>query len=383
MFFRLNSTVPEHSRTSPLLVHVALLFSILTGTNLAAQVDRDLPELKLTEPFLKLALHCVHTEYPNKISHVLASDQDVRAPRELTPVFYGCFDWHSAVHGHWLLVRMLRFYPEASFAEEVRGKLRASFTPDAVAGEVAYLAGAGRVSFERPYGLAWLLQLCAELREWDDVDARLWSAALAPLERTAADRLREWLPKLSHAIRTGEHSQTAFALALVLDWARIAGDRAMENLVVERALHYHARDRSCMLQYEPGGQDFLSPCLQEADLMRRVLPSASFAAWLGVFLPEIDAFGDTAWLKPAVVTDRSDGKLVHLDGLNLARAWALDGIAEHLPAADPRRTSLLAVAEQHRIAGIKALEMQSYEGQHWLGSFATYLVTRRGHSQND
>jgi hypothetical protein len=343
-----------------------------------AQESSSTETLASLERFAALALKCVHQEYPNKIAHVLASDADARAPRELTPVFYGCFDWHSAVHGHWLLARLVRLHPQAPFAAAARLRLGASFTPENVAGELRYLQGAGRTSFERPYGLAWLLQLCAELAEWDDAEARAWSAALAPLEALAAERLKSWLPKLSHPIRTGEHSQTAFALALALDWARSRGDRAMEALIVERALHYHARDRGCSLLFEPGGQDFLSPCLQEADLMRRVLPREAFAAWLGVFLPEIAHDGSADWLPPAVVTDRSDGKLVHLDGLNLARAWALEGISAHLPAGDPRRASLDAVARAHRAAGLRALEVQSYEGEHWLGSFATYLVTRRG-----
>jgi hypothetical protein len=357
---------------------LAALLGAVALPRATAQEASAAPEFALVERFARLALACVHQEYPNKVSHVMHGDGDARPPRELTPVFYGCFDWHSAVHGHWLLVRLLRCHPQAPFAAEARTKLAASFHPERVAGELAYLQGQGRTSFERPYGLAWFLQLGAELAEWDDPQARAWSAALAPLEALVAERLKSWLPKLSHAIRTGEHSQTAFALCLALDWARARGDRAMEALVVERALHYHARDRGCTLHFEPSGQDFLSPCLQEADLMRRVLPPAAFAAWLGVFLPEIDAFGATSWLVPAVVTDRSDGKLVHLDGLNLARAWALEGIAAHLPAEDPRRASLAAVARAHREAGLRALEGQTYEGEHWLGSFATYLVTRRG-----
>lgn len=355
-----------------------LLLGVAWTCPTAAQEAPAVGELTLVERFAHLALKCIHQEYPNKIAHVLRSDADARPPRELTPVFYGCFDWHSAVHGHWLLARLLRLHPQAPFAAGAREKLGRSFAAEKVAGEIEYLKGAGRSSFERPYGLAWLLQLCAELAEWEDPDARAWSAALAPLEALAAERLKSWLPKLSHPIRTGEHSQTAFALALVLDWARTRGDRAMEALVVERALHYHARDRGCSLLFEPGGQDFLSPCLQEADLMRRVLPREAFAAWLGVFLPEIAHDGATQWLAPAVVTDRSDGKLVHLDGLNLARAWALEGIAAHLPDGDPRRAALIAVALAHREAGLRALEVQSYEGEHWLGSFATYLVTRRG-----
>ncbi len=334
--------------------------------------------------FADLALACVHREYPNKIAHVLNSPADARPPCELTPVFCGCYDWHSAVHGHWLLVRLCRLYPDAPFVLRARADLAVSFTAKNVAAEVEYLGAPGRASFERPYGLAWLLQLCAELREWDDAEARAWSATLEPLEKIAADRLRAWLPKLSHPVRTGEHSQTAFALGLVLDWARGRGDDAMVDLVGARARDYYGKDRGANLAFEPDGQAFLSPILAEADLMRRVLPPAEFARWLTDFLPELSAAaptgvsGNDEWLPPAVVTDRKDPQLVHLDGLNLSRAWMLDGIVSRLPADDTRRPRLEAAARAHRKAGLDALADQEYEGGHWLGSFATYLVTERG-----
>jgi len=328
--------------------------------------------------FADLALTCIHQEYPNKIAHVLNSDADVRPPRELTPVFFGCFDWHSAVHGHWLLVRLCRMHPEASFVSRAREALGRSFTPQRVAAEVEYINGKGRATFERPYGLAWLLQLCAELNEWDDPQARQWAEVLEPLERAAAGRLREWLPKLSHPVRTGTHDQTAFALGLVLDWARSRDDVQMQSLVAERARQYYGRDRGANLAFEPSGQDFLSPILAEADLMRRILPPTEFAAWLGAFLPALPLDGSSDWLSPAVVTDKADGHLVHLDGLNLSRAWMLEGIASGLPPGDPRIPGLLAAARTHRQAGLAAVTGEHYEGGHWLGSFAVYLVTRRG-----
>ena len=330
--------------------------------------------------FATLALECVHQEYPNKISHVLTTDQDVAPPRELTPAFFGCFDWHSAVHGHWLLARLARVYPDAEFAPLARAAIGQSLTPDKIQGEVRYLAGDGRISFERPYGLAWLLQLAAELREWADPEARTWSAALEPLERLAALRIREWLPKLTHPIRVGEHAQTAFAFGLILDWARVAGDRDMESLLQSRIESYYGSDRDCPLEYEPSGQDFLSPCLAEADLIRRVLDPRRFAAWLSGFLPGIPVspLTSTEWLAPAVVTDPSDPKLAHLDGLNLSRAWMLDGIVSGLPAEDPRVGSLRRAARRHSEAGLAAVTGEHYEGGHWLGSFATYLVTSRG-----
>jgi len=328
--------------------------------------------------FAELTLSCIHQEYPNKISHVLNSAEDVQPPRELTPVFFGCFDWHSAVHGHWLLVRLCRMYPEGSFVARARAALGQSFTPQRVAAEVAYLKADGRGTFERPYGLAWLLQLSAELHEWDDPQAKVWASALEPLEQEAADRFKQWLPKLSHPVRTGEHSQTAFALGLALDWARCRGDQEMAELVARRSRDYYWNDRGASLSFEPDGQAFLSPILAEADLMRRILEPVEFAAWLGAFLPELSLYRSTGWLQPAVVTDKADGHLVHLDGLNLSRAWMLQGIAAGLPPGDPRIAGLLGAAEEHRRAGLQAVTGDHYEGGHWLGSFAVYLVTKRG-----
>jgi hypothetical protein len=329
--------------------------------------------------FAQLALDCVHREYPNKIAHVLNGDEDVRPPRELTPAFYGCFDWHSSVHAHWLLARLARVYPDAESAEPARAALARSLTDEHIVAEVRYFDAPGRAGFERPYGVAWLLQLVAELREWDDPDARRWQAALAPLETVAALQIKEWLPKLTHPIRVGEHSQTAFAFGLILDWAHVAGDRDMVELLDTRIADYYAEDRESPLGYEPSGHDFLSPCLGEADLMRRVTEAEVFADWLCELLPGIPENGDPAgWIELAVVSDASDGKLVHLDGLNLSRAWMLEGIAAGLPRADPRWPALRAAAREHRAAGLAAVAGEHYEGGHWLGSFATYLVTERG-----
>ena len=324
-----------------------------------------------------LALACVHKEYPNKVSHVLGGDEDVRPPRELTPAFFGCYDWHSAVHGHWLLARLARLYPAAPWAAAARAALARSLTPTHVAAEVGYLGVKGRVSFERPYGLAWLLQLASELREWDSPEARRWSEALAPLERQAAQRIAEWLPKLTRPIRAGEHSQTAFAFGLVLDWARDA-DREMAGRLQARIREFYEHDQDCPLSYEPSGEDFLSPCLAEADLMRRVLGPDEYPSWLGRFLPSLPASNGRAWLAPAVVTDPSDPKLAHLDGLNLSRAWMLEGVASALPSRDPRRAALREAAHAHGQAGLAAVTGDHYEGGHWLGTFAVYLVTGRG-----
>ena len=315
--------------------------------------------------FANLALACVHKEYPNKIAHTLQSDDDVGAPRTLTPAFYGCYDWHSSVHGHWLLARLARLSPDAPFAAKARAALAKSITPETIAAEVAYLNGAGRASFERPYGLAWLLQLTGELRQANDP---LYTT-IKPLEDAAVERLRTWLPKLSYPVRSGEHSQTAFALGLILDSG--AGGEEFAKLVRDRARAFYGNDRNCPVAYEPSGEDFLSPCLAEADAMRRVLPAKEFASWLSKFMPAMT-------LQPAVVTDPSDPKLAHLDGLNLSRGWMLEGIASGLPKNDRRRSSLMAASQAHAKAGLASVTGEHYEGGHWLGSFATYLITKRG-----
>ena len=328
--------------------------------------------------FARLALDCVHREYPGKVSHVLHSDDDARPPRELTPAFYGCYDWHSSVHGHWLLARLARAFPEAAFAGEARAALGRSLSAENIAGELDYVRGTGRASFERPYGLAWLLQLAAELRQWETPDAATWARTLEPLEQESALRLATWLPRLYYPIRVGEHSQTAFAFGLIRDWAIVTGNVAMRALIDAKAREFYLADRNCPLGYEPSGEDFLSPCLAEADLMRRVLDAAEFPRWLADFLPGIPADASTAWLRPGVVTDRSDPKLAHLDGLNLSRAWMLQGVASALVDADPRRRALLEASSEHAEAALPAVTGEHYEGGHWLGTFAVYLLTSAG-----
>ena len=321
--------------------------------------------LSTVERFARMALNCVHKEYPNKIAHEMKSDSDARPPRSLTPAFYGCYDWHSSVHGHWLLARTARMFPQSPVAAEASAALARSITPQNIAAEVEYQNA--RKSFERPYGMAWLLQLGVELREMKSPLA----STLAPLETAVVDKLKTWLPKLSYPVRTGEHSQTAFAMGLMLDWARDRRDAEFLALLERKTKEFYFKDRNCPITYEPGGQDFLSPCLAEADVMRRVLPSPQFAEWLRQFLPAID-------LTPAVVTDRSDPQLVHLDGLNLSRAWMLEGIASALDDASPRKKQFERIAQVHRDAALSAVSTEHYEGAHWLGSFAMYLVTHRG-----
>ena len=347
-------------------------------TSPEAKPSAEAFDARAAERFAKLALQCVHKEYPNKISHVLNSDADVAPPRKLTPAFCGCYDWHSSVHGHWLLVRLLRTFPDASFTKAARDALKESLTAENLKAEAKYLLGEGRASFERPYGLAWLLQLCAELREWDNAEAREMLGNLEPLEDAAVERLTTWLPKLSHPIRIGEHNQTAFALGLVLDYARGKNDERLAKLAADSARKFYLADKNCPLAYEPSGEDFLSPCLAEADVMRRIMTQADFAKWLSQFLPQIPKTATADWLPVVISPDPSDPKLAHLDGLNLSRAWMLEGILSSLPANDPRRPALASAAEAHRNAGLAAVTGEHYEGGHWLGSFAVYLTTQRG-----
>jgi hypothetical protein len=360
------------------VIAAAVLFLSLNNAIAQSLADFD---VHAAERFAKLALTCVAKEYPNKISHTLNSDADVAPPRKLTPAFFGCYDWHSSVHGHWLLARLVRTYPNASFTSAAREALRQSLTAENITTEAAYLRGEGRASFERPYGLAWLLQLAAELREWDDPDAREMAANFRPLEQVALERLNNWLPKMSHPVRIGEHDQTAFALGLMLDYARQTGDANFASLLESKARQFYLGDKNCPLEYEPSGEDFLSPCLGEADVMRRVLPSRDFAIWLQAFLPQISRAKSGSWLEPVVSPDPGDPKLAHLDGLNLSRAWMLRGIASGLPKGDKRLSTIIAAAEKHERAGRAAVTGEHYEGGHWLGSFAVYLVTSRGISQ--
>jgi len=332
------------------------------------------------ERFAKLALACIDREYPNKPEHVLDSAADAKPPRDFHPAFFGCYDWHSSVHGHWMLVRLLKTFPDLPARNEIRARIAAHLTAGAIATEARYLDIKSNKSFERTYGWAWTLRLATELGTWNDADAKTWRGNLEPLAKTIAARLKDFLPKLTNPIRTGVHPNIAFALGEALHYARVAGDKDLEDLVTHRAREYYGRDRACPLGYEPSGEDFFSPCLEEADLMRRVMPGAEFSRWLGLFLPSLAA-GRAFPLSPAVVTDRTDPRLVHLDGLNLTRAWTLSGIAAALPARDPRRAPLLRASQAHAKAGLARVSSGNYEGEHWLASFAVYLETGAGLSK--
>ena len=321
--------------------------------------------------FAQLALGCVQRELPNKLDHVVNDAGDVRAPRALHPAFYGCLDWHSAVHGHWMLVRLLRTVPALAEAGDIRAALDANLTEANLAAEAAYFAGANRQSFERPYGWAWLLQLAAELHGWDDASARRWSAHLAPLTEVVVARYLGFFPRQTYPVRTGVHANTAFGLGLALDYARAVGHAELAALIVERATTYYAADRDAPARWEPSGEDFLSPSLVEADLMRRVLAPAELVRWLHGFLPHGLPHALQA---PAMVSDRTDPKLAHLDGLNLSRAWCLRAVAHALPAHDPLRAAFAQAADAHAAAGLVHVATGDYAGEHWLASFAVYLL---------
>jgi hypothetical protein len=320
--------------------------------------------------FARLALAGIGREYPNKPDHVLNEEGDVLGPRTLHPAFYGCFDWHSAVHSHWLLVRLLRLVPDLPEAQQVRTALSEHLTADNLLAERAYLDRPNRRSFERTYGWAWLLKLAEELRIWDDPHARQWSLNLQPLADRFVELYLDYLPRLTYPIRTGTHPNTAFGLAFALDYARTVGYQGLQALVVERALSYFGADRDYPAGWEPGGGDFFSPCLMEADLMRRVLPPDEFRRWLYAFLPGVSRGEPPGLFTPATVTDRTDPQIVHLDGLNLSRAWCIQGIASALGPHNPAHNVLVESARRHAEATLPHVASGNYMGEHWLATFA-------------
>ena len=351
---------------------------VTSGTFASAQksisVENSLGQSQASH-FAALALKCIQKEYPNKPDHTINDGDDVRNPKTMHPAFYGCFDWHSTVHGHWMLVHLLRLFPDLPEAKQIRKALDANLSAKNVAGEVSYLKQASRASFERTYGWAWLLKLAEELHGWNDEDGRRWSRNLQPLADGFVEKYLAFLPKQNYPIRTGVHPNTAFGLAFALDYARAMGDKKLEALIVERAKTYYGHDMNYPAAWEPGGEDFFSPALMEADLMRRVLPAREFTVWFHRFLPGIIRNQPKQLLQPAIVTDRTDPKLVHLDGLNLSRAWCMRSIAAALPKNDPARKVLNRSAAAHAQAALPFVSSGNYEGEHWLASFAVYLLT--------
>ncbi len=321
----------------------------------------------LASRFAAAALGHVTREFPNKLDHVMAGPTDVQGPRDLHPIFFGSFDWHSCVHGWWTLFTLLRLHPDLPEAARIRALADELFTEANVAAEVAYLARPESRGFERPYGWAWLLMLAAEMDRHADADGRRRAAVLRPLALAFADRFRSFLPLAAYPVRVGTHYNTAFALRLTLDWAE-ANDPALAGLCRDKALAWHGEDRDCQA-WEPSQDEFLSPALMEAALMRRALPEAEFRDWFDAFLPRLHARAPATLFRPASVSDRSDGKIAHLDGLNLSRAWCWREIASALPEDDPRAAAARQAAELHLAAALPHVT-GDYMGEHWLASFA-------------
>lgn len=328
--------------------------------------------------FAKLALKNIQTEYPNKPSNVMVDEASVRTPRQMHPAFYGCFDWHSSVHGHWMLVKLLKDYPNSSIASEIREKLDQNLSAENLRGELAYFQEEQHKTFERMYGWAWYLRLAVELETWDDDQGRRWRENLRGLEELLVERTMDYLPKLSYPIRTGIHPDTGFALGQILDYARLLKHESLEALIVQRSKDFFLADVDYPANYEPSGQDFFSSGLNEADLMRRILPSPEFAEWLNRFLPKLNVENGGNQFVPAAVSDPTDGYIVHLAGLNLSRAWCMQGIASSLPPADSRIELLNLAAKEHAKMGYGYVFSGHYEGDHWLATFAIYLQARVG-----
>ena len=320
---------------------------------------------ELAGKFAQLALSHVTKPYPYKLDHVMTGDEDVLPPRVLHPIFHGSFDWHSCVHGYWLLARILRRFPQNPEAAQIRDLFDANLTPAKAKGELAYLARPASGGFERPYGWAWLLMLSAELERHE---TQAWTQAIRPLAQAFADRFKAFLPKATYPIRTGTHSSTAFALALASEYAGEVGDHDLTRLIETTAKGWYLTDAGAVA-WEPSGDDFLSPTLVEAECLRRVLPAADFRLWFARFLPDAASRRPASLFSPASVSDRSDGKIAHLDGLNLSRAWCWRSIAGSLALNDPVRPVALASADDHLAAGLEHVA-GDYMGEHWLATFA-------------
>jgi hypothetical protein len=337
-----------------------LLLSISISAFSQVKFDQD-----LAERMLALPLKCVHQEYPNKLGQVLNADEDLKTPSVLHPAFYGCFDWHSSVHGHWLMVKLLKQFPDCKQKDSVFNALSKSLTKENILQEIAFFKTVNNSSFERMYGWTWILKLQLELDTWDNSNAKKLTENLRPLSDYLCERYIIFLPKLIYPIRSGEHTNTAFGLCFALDYARHAKKDSLEILIVKRSKELFLSDKKAVLNYEPSGYDFLSPTFEEIDLMRRVLPKTEFEKWLKGFLPEI--FKKNFRLTPGKVGDRTDGKLVHLDGLNFSRSWCLSQLAK----TNPKLKHLQKIADEHLKFSINNIVDGDYMGEHWLASFAT------------
>lgn len=316
-----------------------------------------------------LPLSCVNTEYPNKLGQTLASKADIAQPNELHPAFYGCFDWHSSVHAHWSMVSLLKQFPDLKKAEAIKETLQSNLSKENIIAEVEYFKKEHNKSYERTYGWAWVLKLSEELHTWESPMARELEENLKPLTNLIIERYKEFLPKLNYPIRVGEHTNSAFGISFALDYAKATENEEFAKLLKVRSKDFYLNDNSCPITWEPSGYDFLSPCLEEIDVMRRVLPKEAFLLWMQDFMPQL--LNKDFTLAVGEVSDRKDGKLVHLDGLNFSRAWVLYGLAKQYPQ---KFGHLRALANQHVNHSYPNLVGDSYEGGHWLGSFALYAL---------
>ncbi|MBS1510921.1 MAG: DUF2891 domain-containing protein [Bacteroidetes bacterium] len=317
--------------------------------------------------FAALPLRCAEKEWPYKTGITFSDSSLLTAPQNYHPAFFGCFDWHSSVHGHWMLARLLRTFPSLKEGAAIRELFNKHFTEKNMQQEILIFKNKENKGFERTYGWAWLLQLEDELLQWNDVDAKRWAAAVQPLATTLSQLTVSYLDKLVYPIRVGEHSNLAFGLSMMYDYALHQNDTSLSNAIQKAALRFYAKDENCPFSWEPGGNDFLSPCLEEADLMRKVLPAAQYINWLKKFMPQL--FDPNFTIAPGKVNDRTDGKLIHLDGLNLSRAWCLKGIA-----AVTKNKHILQLANEHLNAALPQVASGNYEGEHWLASFAVYAL---------
>ncbi len=340
-----------------------------------AQTSTNVLTVAEASHFAQLAMKCIQREYPNKLEHVMNDASEVLSPKALHPAFYGCYDWHSSVHGHWMLVHLLRRFPAMPEAKRIRTMLNENLGASNLQRETDYLGQKSRESFERTYGWAWLLKLAEELHGWADPDGRRWSQDIQGLANAIAQRYIAFLPKQTYPIRTGVHPNTAFGMTLAWDYAAALKDQKLSGVIAERSRAYFAADKDYPAAWEPGGEDFLSPGLEEADLMRRVLSRDEFTRWFHSFLPGLSRSEPASLLQPAIVTDRTDPKLVHLDGLNLSRAWCMRSIAAALPQDDPARAVLTASAKRHADAALGHVAGGDYVGEHWLATFAVYLLS--------
>ena len=325
---------------------------------------------EIASRYARIALGHVTREYPNKPGHVLRGPRDARTPRELHPLFYGSFDWHSCVHGYWLLCRLYRGFPALPERGEIRAMLDRQFTAENVEGEIDYFKT--NDAFERPYGWAWLLMLASELARHEDAAGRRWGEALAPLAETLADRFLAFLPMATYPVRSGAHSNSAFAVTLAWEYAAVPGNDRLKQALRDSTWAWFERDADCQA-WEPGGDDFLSPALMEAVAMQRTSPAAEFSSWFDRFLPRIAARNPATLFEPAIPSDRTDGKIAHLDGLNFSRAWSWRSLARRFAENDPRREVALAAAEAHIAASLPHVAVD-YAGEHWLATFATLAL---------